>query len=113
MSTWTWKTRGTIRREAEGEKQIKCHLEFPLTFEKTINGILHRRKENEPLEICQAIKKENWLQSLNLWETEVFGESKTYNQKVGRGAWVKVKASTLCPICFEKESKGSQKRSQK
>ena len=77
MSTWTWKTRGTVRREAEGEKQIKCHLEFPLTFEKTINGILHRRKENEPLEICQAIKKENWLQSLNLWETEVFGESKT------------------------------------
>ena len=113
MSTWTWKTRGTVRREAEGEKQIKCHLEFPLTFEKTINGILHRRKENEPLEICQAIKKENWLQSLNLWETEVFGESKTYNQKVGRGAWVKVKASTLCPICFEKESKGSQNVQQK
>ena len=108
MSTWTWKTRGTVRREAEGEKQIKCHLEFPLTFEKTINGILHRRKENEPLEICQAIKKENWLQSLNLWETEVFGESKTYNQKVGRGAWVKVKVSTLCPICFEKETKGSK-----
>ena len=113
MSTWTWKTRGTVRREAEGEKQIKCHLEFPLTFEKTINGILHRRKENEPLEICQAIKKENWLQSLNLWETEVFGESKTYNQKVGRGAWVKVKASTLCPICFEKETKGSQNVQQK
>ena len=101
-----WKTRGTVRREAAGEKQIKCHLEFPLTSEKNVDGILHRRPD--PLEICQEVKKENWLQSLTLWETEVFGELKTYNQKVGRGAWVKVKVTALCPICFEKESKGSQ-----
>ena len=69
----TWKTRGTVRREAEGEKQIKCHLEFPLTSGDTVDGILHREKDNEPLEICQAIKKENYFRSLYLWETEVFG----------------------------------------
>ena len=61
-----------------------------------------------PSNFAKPVKKENWLQSLNLWETEVFGELKTYNQKVGRGAWVKVKVTALCPICFEKESKGSQ-----
>ena len=99
----TWKTRGTARREAKGEKRIKCHLEFPLTSENTVDGILHRRKDNNPLENCQAIKKENWLRSLNLWKTEVFGELETYSQKVGRGAWINVRVSTLCPTCFEKE----------
>ena len=71
----TWKTRGTARREAKGEKRIKCHLEFPLTSENTVDGILHRRKDNNPLENCQAIKKENYLskpkslENRSIWRT--------------------------------------------
>ena len=92
-----WKTRGTVRREAQGEKKVKCYLEFPLTCEDVINGTIHKVRE------CDAINAITLVKSISLWETEI-SEPEICSQKIGRGAWVQVRRSTLCPLCFEEKT---------
>ena len=100
-----WKTRGTARREAQGEKQVKRYASFSHPMDKRIEGeiegTLHTDKD------CETLKETpgtfTFIQTL-LDFADKFDDELVVNHKIGRGAWVKVKLTHRCPICFEGNS---------
>lgn len=91
-----WKTRGTVRREAQGLKKIEEHLEFYITHDpKNAFGIVHTNKE------CPEIQEDCFLRPITYWEDQERPES--LSVKIGRGAWVNVKTENECPHCKEKK----------
>ena len=97
-----WKTRGQVRREAQGEKKVKCYLEFTLTGEDHSDGTLHQVSDCESIDTNMDGGRFTIVRLISVWETEL-SKPHTFNQKIGRGAWVRVTCSALCPLCFENE----------
>lgn len=89
-----WKTRGTARREAAGEKRVKRYLEFAFPFHvraDTLEGIVHTT------DTCKAIKAGALVRCVHVWENDELPENTS--EKIGRGAWIKVNWTHLCPHC--------------
>ena len=95
-----WKTRGTVRREAQGEKQVKRYLEFTLpdNSDDEIEGTLHKN------EICEEMNTTpgtfTFVRTVINFADRFDDRELRVGHKIGRGAWVYVKATHQCPVCF-------------
>ena len=98
-----WKTRGTARREARGEKKVTRYLTFELPEDDRvggeIEGTFHKSKDCEDINPI-SIHRYSYVKKLVDFEDKFNEPNFVVNHKIGRGAWVQVRVIRRCPICF-------------